>query len=387
MNLSDCGQKDFCKCTRRDATYGALVVMAMLIIMTLLREAPLIVIVADNKRADSFMRHYNTDSGFNEPGATTPLSTEHGPPVSIGEQQSESGTALSELSDISSIVDTETIPTSMSNSNYIKKRPLRVFTVATNVSHTLFNQFYDSARKQRVHVEVLGEGDTLMYEIPLSAEEKKNPKNKKAFHARANFGRKLLHLHKACEDLPNKDTLVVLVDSYDSLFVGADLVSGYERAREMAVSLVAKGELPPEIITGGELNCWPDKNMTSLYPKYSIKQKMRYVNSGVVAGPASAFLRLFKNFLYTGTESSDQRYWASAFIQSQLDDALPVIDVDYQGHLVATISKSSWPLLSFIRGKPKIQGIEGKPQILHLPNNKDRVAECAKIINNKGSTQ
>lgn len=44
---------------------------------------------------------------------------------------------------------------------------------------------------------------------------------------------------------------VVLVDSYDSLFVGADLVAAYERAREMAVSLVAKGELPPEIITGG----------------------------------------------------------------------------------------------------------------------------------------
>ena len=36
-------------------------------------------------------------------------------------------------------------------------------------------------------MEVLGEGDTLMYEIPLSAEEKKDPKNKKAFHARANF--------------------------------------------------------------------------------------------------------------------------------------------------------------------------------------------------------
>ena len=36
---------------------------------------------------------------------------------------------------------------------------------------------------------------------------------------------------KACEDLPNKDTLVVLVDSYDSLFIGADLVAGYERAR------------------------------------------------------------------------------------------------------------------------------------------------------------
>lgn len=178
----------------------------------------------------------------------------------------------------------------------------------------------------------------------------------------------------------------MLVDSYDSLFVGADLVAGYERAREMAVSLVAKGELAPDIITGGELNCWPDKNMTSLYPKYSLKQKMRYVNSGVVAGPASAFLRLFKNFLYTGTESSDQRYWASAFIQSQLDDALPVIDVDYQGHLVATISKSSWPLLTFSRGKPQIQGILGKPQILHLPNNKDRVEECARMINSKGTT-
>lgn len=367
--------------SKREVTYGALVVMAMLIVMTLLREAPLIVIVADNKRADSFMRHYNADSGFSE--QDTKLSTEHGPPVPMGDVVISSTPALSEET---SNVDTGFLSSSPNLAGSIKKRHLRVFTVATNVSHSLFNQFYDSARKQRVHVEVLGEGDTLMYEIPLSPEEKKDPKNKKAFHARANFGRKLLHLHKACEDLPNKDTLVVLVDSYDSLFVGAELVAGYERAREVALSLVAKGELPPEIITGGELNCWPDKNMTNLYPKYSIKQKMRYVNSGVVAGPASAFLRLFKNFLYTGTESSDQRYWASAFIQSQLDDALPVIDVDYQGHLVATISKSSWPLLSFSRGKPKIQGIEGKPQILHLPNNKDRVAECARIINNKGNT-
>lgn len=367
--------------TKRDVTYGALIVMAMLIIMTLLREAPLIVIVADNKRADSFMRHYNAESGFSEPN--TMLSTEHGPPVPA---EDIAGSAALSMSEETSNVDTGPLSSSTNEIVSMKKRHLRVFTVATNVSHSLFNQFYDSARKQRVHVEVLGEGDTLMYEIPLSAEEKKDPKNKKAFHARANFGRKLLHLHKACEDLPNKDTLVVLVDSYDSLFVGADLVAGYERAREMALSLVAKGELPPEIITGGELNCWPDKNMTNLYPKYSIKQKMRYVNSGVVAGPASAFLRLFKNFLYTGTESSDQRYWASAFIQSQLDDALPVIDVDYQGHLVATISKSSWPLLSFSRGKPKIQGVEGKPQILHLPNNKDRVAECARIINSKGNT-
>lgn len=377
-----------CRCSRRDATYGALVVMAMMIVMTLLREAPLIVIVADNKRADSFMRHYNTETGFSD---SSQLSTQHGPPVTTPGNGDATAVAGGSILSTEAVSDGATSITELvsplPSSTSIKKRPLRVFTVATNVSHTLFTQFYDSARKQKVHVEVLGEGDTLMYEIPLSPEEKKDPKNKKAFHARANFGRKLLHLHKACEDLPNKDTLVVLVDSYDSLFVGADLVAGYERAREMAVSLVAKGELPPEIITGGELNCWPDKNMTSLYPKYSLKQKMRYVNSGVVAGPASAFLRLFKNFLYTGTESSDQRYWASAFIQSQLDDALPVIDVDYQGHLVATISKASWPLLSFSRGKPKIQGMVGKPQILHLPNNKDRVEECAKIINTKASTR
>lgn len=380
MNFAECGQKELCKCSRRDATYGALVVMAMLIIMTLLREAPLIVIVADNKRADSFMRHYHAESGFQQ----TALSTEHGPPVPVPEISTSD--TPEPVTPSAKEQPSTTSGFTPATEAAIKKRPLRVFTVATNISHTLFTQFYDSARRNKVHVEVLGEGDTLMYEIPLSAQEKRDPKNKKAFHARANFGRKLLHLHKACEDLPNKDTLVVLVDSYDSLFVGADLVAAYERAREMAVSLVAKGELPPEIITGGELNCWPDKNMTGLYPKYSLGQKMRYVNSGVVAGPASAFLKLFRNFLYTGTESSDQRYWASAFIQSQLDDALPVIDIDYQGHLVATISKSSWPLLSFKRGKPNVQGIVGKPQILHLPNNKDRVAECAKFINNKGST-
>ena len=174
--------------TKRDVTYGALIVMAMLIIMTLLREAPLIVIVADNKRADSFMRHYNAESGFSEPN--TMLSTEHGPPVPA---EDIAGSAALSISEEINNVDTGPLSSSTSEIVSMKKRHLRVFTVATNVSHSLFNQFYDSARKQRVHVEVLGEGDTLMYEIPLSAEEKKDPKNKKAFHARANFGRKLLH--------------------------------------------------------------------------------------------------------------------------------------------------------------------------------------------------
>lgn len=368
MNFAECAQKDFCRLSRRDATYGALVIMSLLIILTLLREAPLIVIVADNKRADHFMRHYNNDVKLHQ----DELPTEHGPPVSSPAVEDQDASSQSSLVTATSVS--------------VKNRPLRVFSVATNVSYSLFTQFYDSARRSKVHVEVLGEGDSLMYEVPLTAAEKRDPKNKKAFKQRVNFGRKLLHLHKACENLPNKDTLVVLVDSYDSLFSGSDLVLGYERAREHAVSLVAKGEQPPEIITGGELNCWPDKNMTSLYPKYSLRQKMRYVNSGVVAGPASAFLKLFQSFPYTGKESSDQRYWSRAFIQSQSDDALPVIDVDYQAHLVATISKTSWPMLSYTRGKPAVAGLRGVPQILHLPNNKDKVALCAKNIMNKVTT-
>ena len=380
MNLAECGQKELCKCSRRDATYGALIVMALLIILTLLREAPLIVIVADNKRADSFMRHYHPQSGFQ----SASLATEHGPPVVDITDKNQNDITIDTSK--SNAKEEPELASSTTPSGNLKNRPLRVFSIATNISYSLFSQFYDSARKNKVHVEVLGEGDTLMYEIPLTAAEKKDPKNRRAFHHRVNFGRKLLHLHKACEDLPNKETIVILVDSYDSLFSGADLLAGYDKAKEFASSLIAKGELPPEIITGGEINCWPDKNMTALYPKYSLKQKMRFVNSGVVAGPASAFLKLFKNFPYTGQENSDQRYWASAFIQSQSDDALPVIDVDYQGNLVATISKTSWPLLSFTRGKPKVQGINGKPQILHLPNNKDKVAECAKMITSKGTT-
>lgn len=369
MQLSEEAAKLLCKCSRRDATYGALVVMALMIILTLLREAPLIVIVADHKA----LQHYNS----HVPGGNhaPPM---HGPPVP-GPIEDIDAPLLVPNKGVSPAKKDDKPKEST------KQKIVRVFSVATNISNPLFVLFSDSARKSKVHVEVLGEGDMLMVEEPLTPAERKDPKNKKAFHSRSNFGRKLLHLHQACEQLPNKDTLVVLVDSYDSLFTGSDLIGGFERARDFAISLIAKGELPPEIIAGGEMNCWPDKNMTSLYPKYSIRQKMRYLNSGVVAGPASAFLKLFKNFPYTGQESSDQRYWANAFIASQTDDNLPVIDVDYHGHLVATVSKSSWPLLSFSQGKPKVKGLTGKPQILHLPNNKDRVSECFKLISTKAT--
>ena len=143
LNLAEFGQKELCKCSRRDATYGALVVMAVLIVLTLLREAPLIVIVADNKRADSFMRHYHPDTGFHPPGG---LSTEHGPPVPDKEpvDSSSSSNSLAKATDLSS--------SSASDAASTKGRPLRVFSVATNISYSLFTQFYDSARKNRVHV-------------------------------------------------------------------------------------------------------------------------------------------------------------------------------------------------------------------------------------------
>ena len=94
-----------------------------------------------------------------------------------------------------------------------------------------------------------------------------------------------------------------------------------------------------------------------------------------------SFLTLFSSFPYTGTETSDQRYWVSALLKSQNTSSLPIIDVDYQNHLVASISKSSWDMLTIedTRGHGKNVGIRdlmGSPVILHLPNNKDKLRHC-----------
>jgi len=77
MQLSEEAAKLFCKCSRRDATYTALVIMAIMIVLTFLREAPLIVIVADNKHP-AFLHHYNSNGLLSVGHQAPPM---HGPPV------------------------------------------------------------------------------------------------------------------------------------------------------------------------------------------------------------------------------------------------------------------------------------------------------------------
>merc|ERR1711871_1442128 len=139
----------------------------------------------------------------------------------------------------------------------------------------------------------------------------------------------------------------------------------------------------PVIIASAEKNCWPDKALSLHYPSYSSGHIMRYLNSGVVAGFVKDFLLLFSSLPYTGKESSDQRYWVGALLASQNKASLPIIDLDYQNHLVASISKSSWDLLVMTEPKSTakskfgrglgVRNLMGTPRILHLPNNKDKL--------------
>ena len=75
----------------------------------------------------------------------------------------------------------------------------------------------------------------MMKETPLSDAEKQNRKTMLLpFHSRSNFGRKILHLHRALQSIEDKGTLVVLVDAYDSIFLSSapkDIVVAFERAR------------------------------------------------------------------------------------------------------------------------------------------------------------
>jgi hypothetical protein len=148
--------------------------LALLIVLTVLREAPLVVIVSDHKRAaDHFMNLANAD------GKGVP--SMFGPPV----EDEKSGD--------------EDMADAPKSSSKAKKAPvpIRVFAVVTNTSNPQFTYFSESARKAKVHVEILGEGDTSMSERPLTPEQKLDPKNRKAFSERVNFGRKLLYLHQA----------------------------------------------------------------------------------------------------------------------------------------------------------------------------------------------
>ena len=296
---------------------------------------------------------------------------------------------------------------------------LHIFSIVTDVTNPLFQLFNYSAHRSGINLEVLGVNDPLMTETPLTKEDlqDKNMRNK-PFHSRSNFGRKIYHLYKACSQIKNKQALVILVDGYDSLFVSEspkELIIAFERARHYAARLRTKfisniaadlhltqnnnesGEnlnmspwmkseyyklrtrylSMPDIIAGAEMNCWPEKSLSSQYPHYSIGQKMRFLNSGVIAGTVGALMSFFEAFPFSGREASDQRYWAGAMIASERNLSLPVIDVDYQNHLVASISKVSWKMLSLSEeGRPIVDDLSGSPAILHLPNNKDKMQEC-----------
>ena len=298
-----------------------------------------------------------------------------------------------------------------SNGNQLK---IEIFAVATDILNENFLMFNVSAQKSGLSIHLLGEGDAEMREVPLTDNEKLNRNTRNLpFHSRANFGRKILHFHKALLKIEDVNTLVVLVDAYDSIFLSShpqDLIVAFERARHYAhrlrvrysersedaksddAKLLDRYRQFPRIIASAEKNCWPDKSKSHQYPSYSMGHVMRYLNSGVVAGTVGAFLQLFSLLPYTGNEPSDQRYWVAALLASRNETALPIIDVDYQNHLVASISKTSWDLLVMTESKTtasgKFGGVEqpkrgvgvrnlmGNPKILHLPNNKDKLKFC-----------
>ena len=279
---------------------------------------------------------------------------------------------------------------------------MKLFAVATDTMNENFLMFNSSAQKSGLIIHLLGVGDFEMKEVPLNENEKLDKKTTNLpFHSRANFGRKILHFHEALLKIEDVNTFVVLVDAYDTIFLSTnprELIVAYERARHYAYRLrVRYGEYSqelissssnlhgryrqfPTIIASGEKNCWPDKTLSPHYPSYSSGHTMRYLNSGVVAGFVKDFLLLFSSLPYKGNESSDQRYWVGALLASQNKASLPIIDLDYQNHLVASISKSSWDLLVITepRGDISKRGIGirnlmGTPKILHLPNNKDKL--------------
>ena len=107
-------------------------------------------------------------------------------------------------------------------SNGYHEQKMKIFAVATDTTNENFLMFNTSAQQSGLVVHLLGVGDAAMKEVPLSENEKLSRKTRHLpFHSRANFGRKILHFHKALLKIEDVDTFVILVDAYDSIFLSS----------------------------------------------------------------------------------------------------------------------------------------------------------------------
>ena len=269
---------------------------------------------------------------------------------------------------------------------------VRLHTVVTEVNYKTFRYFNQSAHLAGLPYAVLGVNDRSMRESS-------------AIKNRKGYGVKLRYMRQVCEEVKDKETLMVFVDGYDTLFVNAntteeDLEHAFERAiqnsRNLRTSAAPNSGFivrPPEIIASGEVNCWPDQGLKNQYFHYSEGMTMRYLNSGFLMGRASAFLRLFEAKAFTGEEQSDQRYFTQALLSSKNNLTFPSIDVDYRCEIVTTITKKSKTLLSLRLGQVAIKGkLSSKssrrfahPLFLHLAHNKDLMKQALQQLHgNKG---
>lgn len=183
-----------------------------------------------------------------------------------------------------------------------------------------------------------------------------------------------------------KQTVLVFMDGYDSLFVQPasqrQLVGAYHNAQRHAAALraaatpnVSDVRTLPGIIGSADVSCRPRTVDPGAYPAYTRGVRHRYLSAGLLVGYAGEFRRLFEAFPLSGSEASVQHYFASALLAGAADPALPWVDVDYRFFFVATISPASLGDLSvglftvrvaFRPDQPAHQ--YRQPHVLHLAN-------------------
>lgn len=148
----------------------------------------------------------------------------------------------------------------------------------------------------------------------------------------------------------------------------------------------------PDIVTAADLSCWPDAAAAAVYPSHGAHQPFRFLNSGFVAGAASAFVALFAARPPTGDESSGQRYFVDALGAGMANFSLPWIDMDYRMHAVASVNAHSLRRLGVFCGGVTLHHPDQdddeewrtenlpKPLLLQLANDKPLVHTVARLV-------
>lgn len=133
-------------------------------------------------------------------------------------------------------------------------------------------------------------------------------------------GQKILLLRRYLEEeklTERNDIYIVFTDGYD-VVSNASIKTLREKIKS------EPSHLNSQVLFACESGCWPDANRANDYPVSPVSGvHNRYLNSGLFIGPAQAIYQMLTSKIMSDvkSDSDDQRYYTSCFLESHLTKA------------------------------------------------------------------